>query len=259
MSTVQKNQRIALYTVQVETLQPFHIGAFQDPMSDVNSPVTTLGGQAVIQGASLKGALRAQIEEYLILNYGQDAAMKPCIPAPRNNLSADEQGLIPARYRGPDCGYEARGTRSGQVNICPACYLLGTMGLVGFVQTPYLYLTSEHEVEEVYNNRRDRALNRVADGANRTLQALPAGSVFQGTLEVILEDHIRRWTLGQARPLKAPGYSDAWLVGHVRKAEDVLREFIEERLTSITRLGGQVSKGFGNVKVTVTAAGEKAV
>jgi len=129
---------------------------------------------------------------------------------------------------------------------------------VGFVQVPYLYLVSEDEIEEIYCNRRDRALNTVAEGKNFTIQAIPDGAVFRGTLEVLLHDEIRGWTLGQARSLRS--YRDVWLQGTPRwTQEQFIREFILDRLTSITRMGGMISKGFGNVKITVTYAGEKEV
>lgn len=255
-NVIKKNQTIRSYTVKLTTRQPFHIGAFQDPMSDVHNPFTTLGGVPVVQGSSLKGALRAQLEEYLILNYADDnPAMRPCIPAPWNNLSPDERSLVPYRdrpgkYRGSSCG--ERGGRGK--SLCPTCYLLGAMGLVGFVQVPYLYLDSEDDIEEVYQNRRDRALETVARGANRTMQAIPKGAVFRGEIEVLLRDEIRDWTLGQPRR-KLRSFRDEWLQGEQGwSQEDFIGEFILDRLQAIPRLGGMISKGFGGVEITVTPA-----
>lgn len=88
--------------------------------------------------------------------------MKPCIPAMDRNLSFDEKRLIPDKYKGSNCGYGLQ--RDGRVQICPACYLLGTAGLIGFVQVPYLY--ADIDAEEGYAARRDRATNTVASGAN---------------------------------------------------------------------------------------------
>ncbi|MEP7199955.1 MAG: RAMP superfamily CRISPR-associated protein [Chloroflexota bacterium] len=260
MSPVIKNQDVKLYDIRIETLQPFRIGANVDPMSDIEGPLTMLGAEIVIQGSSLKGAYRAQVEEFLVLNYANDRAHQPCIPAPRNNLSVDEQKLIDDRkYKtGGNCAYDYR-NRDRNVTLCPACYLLGTMGLVGFVQTPYLYAEGNVNVEEMYANRRDRGSNRVADGANRSMQLLPKGAIFTGQVEVVLTDRLRGWELGKPRPLGAKTYSDAWLTGGDWDQARVLQELVVDRLTSITRLGGQVSKGFGNVHVTVTDAGQKAV
>jgi CRISPR/Cas system CSM-associated protein Csm3 (group 7 of RAMP superfamily) len=262
-----KSQDVKLYKVRVETLQPFRIGANVDPMSDIEGPITMLGGEIVIQGSSLKGALRAQIEEYLVLNFPKDSAMQSCIPAADNNLSPDERRLIDEGKfkRGGNCGYDYK--NRDKMFLCPPCYLLGTMGLVGFVQVPYLYVTNDINVEEMYANRRDRGSNRVADRANRSMQLLPKGTVFEGTLEVILEDRLRGWKLGTPRNLQAgvtkenpnPVYFDEWLKKSGWDQARVLKELIVNRLTSIKRLGGQASKGFGNVEVTVTDVGQKAV
>jgi len=250
----QRNQEVAKFHIRVETLQPFHLGTNKDPMSDVEGPVATLGGEPVIQGTSLKGALRQQIEEYLILNYADDETMKPCIPAPRNNLSLDEKRLIrEGKYRGPNCGYDFKNKKDA--TLCPTCYLLGTMGLVGFVQVPYLYISNEVNVEEMYANRRDRGTNRVADRANRSMQLLPRGTVFEGELEVILRDRVRGWVLGQPRKLSAH-YHDAWLEKRHWSQDEFIREFILDRLEAIPRLGGHISKGFGNVAITVTPVGK---
>lgn len=256
MAEPVRNQDVRLYQLRVTTEQPFRIGANVDPMSDIEGPITMLGGEIVIQGSSLKGALRAQIEEYLALNFPKDPAMQPCIPAAPNNLSPDEQRLInEGKYkRGGNCGYDYKNRE--QQFLCPACYLLGTMGLVGFVQVPYLYVTNNINVEEMYANRRDRGANRVADRANRSMQLLPKDTVFEGTLEVTLVDRLRDWTLGKARELKAPMYSDEWLRKGGWDQSRVLKELIEDRLTSIQRLGGQISKGFGNVKVEVVSSSQ---
>lgn len=247
MSTV-RNRTVQKYEIRVTTTQPFRIGAFPNPLSDIEAPVATIGGRPVIQGSTLKGAYRSQLEEYLILNYADNEAMKPCIPAPWNNLSSDERQLIKeGKYRGPVCGYEYG--RGGNP-ICPACYLLGTAGLVGFVQVPYLY--TDAAPEEGYSNRRDRATDTAAAGANRSYQIIPPGSLFVGTLEVITEDRVRGWVLGQPRPLQSYSHSDAWLEnGAAWETERVLRELVVERLEAITRLGGFISKGFGNVRVEV--------
>ena len=82
------------YSIRLVTQEPFRIGALQNVMSGVDNPVTTVGGKVVIQGSSLKGALRASIEEYLIDTFPNDPAMKPCIPSAYNTLSPDEKRLI---------------------------------------------------------------------------------------------------------------------------------------------------------------------
>lgn len=246
---VINNQTIHTYQVKLTTAQPISIGALKDPMSDIDSPVVTVGGRIAIPGSSLKGALRAQLEEYLILNYGSEESMKPCIPAMYANLSQDERRLIEERkYKGPNCGYGIQ--RGRPVQICPACYLFGTAGLVGFVQVPYLY--ADVDAEEGYAARRDRATNTVASGANRSLQLLAPGTVFRGTLSVLVKDDIRGWELGKPRALRIRDHADAWLRGKGRSPEDIINEFVIDRLKSVWRVGGKYSVGMGQVTIEVT-------
>jgi len=237
------------YNLSVETLEPFRIGAVKDIMDIADNPIATVGGKSVIQGPSLKGALRAEVERYLIAHYGDDKRMRPCIPAARNTLSPDEELLIKkGMYReGGACQYTAKVQSS---SICPACYLFGAVGLPGFVRVPYLFTNAP--IEELYSVRVDRALGTVVDRTNRDYQILPNGSIFTGVFEVLLQDPRRDWKLGQARPIGKdyPNFhGDDWLDGW--NTEGVLKKLIEERLTSINLLGGFKSKGCGKVKVTI--------
>lgn len=233
-----------------------HIGGAPDPLADIDGPVALLGGRPVVHGSSLKGAFRAQLEHILIESYSGAAETKPCIPADWKNLSQDERGLINdlKKYKGSNCGYGYKrpgGSKGSQkLSICPTCYLLGTMGLMGFMQVPYLY--SDIDPEDSYAIRQDRALLSGAGGSNRRLQLIPDGARFSGTLRVLLSDDLRGWRLGEARPLKSREYEDTWLVRHPWKPEDVLSKLVEPALRSIKQMGGFRSKGCGDVEVTCT-------
>ena len=54
------------YQITLTTIEPLRIGSQKDIMSDVNNPISRIGGRAVVQGPTLKGALRGAIEKYLI-------------------------------------------------------------------------------------------------------------------------------------------------------------------------------------------------
>jgi len=56
-------------TVTITTKEPLRIGGKKDPLSGADNPVTRVGGKLVIPGSSLKGALRAEIEKFLIDSY----------------------------------------------------------------------------------------------------------------------------------------------------------------------------------------------
>lgn len=251
------------FRITLETIEPFRIGALENPLSDVHNPVTRVGGQVVVQGSSLKGALRAQVERHLIENYKNVAGMKPCIPSPYSGLSEAEQQLIRDNTfkRGGACKYQEperrRGNQPAQQPrddeyICPACYLFGAQGITGFVRVPYLF--SAAVPEDLYAVRIDRASGTVAERTNRDYQIIPPQAQFVGELELLWRDVVRGWELGKARKLPAAATrGDVWLADGKWSAEKILDEFIVKRLEAIDVMGGFKSKGAGKVKIMVMA------
>jgi len=264
------------YRVELETVEPLRIGGVEDPRSGIHNPVTRLGNRVVIPGPSLKGALRAQMEQFLIETYYNNSsqswpedklAFQPCIPAPRP--TTDEVNLINARkYRSEACHYPCefekesgrevfRGkcTKDGRPNphsICPVCYFLGAMGLSGFVRIPFLY--AEISPEELYSARIDRARGTVVEGTNRPYQLVAPQVKFTGQLVIIMEDPVTGWRIGEPRSLSEKTLGDKWLEIETRRGEDLINAYIIERLKNIKVLGGYKSKGFGEVKIEVTEA-----
>lgn len=232
------------FTVTLTTKEPFRIGALQNALSGLDNPVATVGGRVVVQGSSLKGALRAEIERYLIEKYGSDDLMKPCIPSAANTLSPEEQALINKKIYRPDggCVYSMRRKSD---SICPACYLLGAQGLPGFVRVPYLF--TEAPAEDLYSVRVDRATGVVAERTNRDYQIMPDGTVFTGALEVLTNDVGRGWALGTKR-----FNEDKWVGSGKWDADKILEEFVVARLQEITLMGGFKSKGCGKVAILVS-------
>jgi CRISPR/Cas system CSM-associated protein Csm3 (group 7 of RAMP superfamily) len=236
------------FTIELTTMEPFRIGSPKSVLSSIENAVARSGGNVVVQGSSLKGALRAELERYLNAQYANVTEMRPCIPSPESLISAEEQALINGgKYRGKGCSFPGV--------VCPACYLLGAQGLVGFVRVPYLY--TDVVPEEQYSVRVDRARGTVVDKTNRTFQEVPKGVKFSGILEVILEDGLRGWTLGKARELTKDERgnartSDHWLQNSPRETQAFLKEFVLDRLEAIQVLGGYKSKGLGGVEIKVT-------
>ncbi len=229
------------HTITLTTLEPFHIGSPQSVLSSIENAVARSGGKVVVQGSSLKGALRGELERYLNEHYGSMSAMRPCIPSSEGRLSDEERTLIAnGKFKGAACVFPGV--------VCPACYLLGAQGLVGFVRVPYLYTDVEHE--EQYAVRVDRARGTVVDKTNRTYQEIPKDVQFVGTLEVVLEDTLRGWKLGTARPLIKDDTPDRWLAPP-RETTAFLKEFVLDRLEAIRLIGGYKSKGFGGVEIKV--------
>lgn len=247
--TEMKN-RIDKYEIRLVTQGPFRIGAIADPMSAISYPIATVNRKPVVQGSSLKGALRASIETYLIEQYPNEPNMKPCIPSTPKNLSQEEWALIKqGKYRGAGCTYGSP--------ICPVCYLLGAQGLMGFLRIPYLY--SDVEIEELYEVRINRALEVVAGGSNRDYQIVPDGVEFKGKLELLTFNPVTGWKFGEKRSLKSKDKDNKEFTIHIKDnwlsekwdRQRVFQELVIDRLKAIKLLGGFKSKGCGKVSISV--------
>jgi CRISPR/Cas system CSM-associated protein Csm3 (group 7 of RAMP superfamily) len=243
-------------TVALTALEPLRIGGVENPLSGVHNPVTSVGGRLVVPGPSLKGVLRNEVERYLVVSYwkanrwdGTRSAYQPCIPAPRPTL--DEQKLVEAgKYRRTACRYPS-GRGGTPDSICPVCYFFGAMGVAGFARIPFL--VTESGGDELYSSRMDRGVNTVVEGTNRPYQLVPDGARFTGTLDILIEDPVLGWKLGKPRPFPAETTKgDEWLKGNEQDPDRLVKEFLVDRLTSISLLGGYKSKGFGKVKIEVT-------
>ncbi|MEM4408274.1 MAG: RAMP superfamily CRISPR-associated protein [Candidatus Caldarchaeum sp.] len=246
--------------IQLTTLEPMRIGGPDDPLSERHNPVALVGGKPVIPGASLKGAIRHACERYLITMFwnngnwksGAETA-KPCIPGP--SLSNDEKSLVEQnKYRDSNCHYpcdvrDSRGKCKEKHSICPACYLFGAQGLVGFVRVPFLF--TDVSYGELYAARLDRMKGTVREGTNRPYELVPKGAVFQGEMSILTHDPVKGWTLGQSRPLKELSEGDAWLRPGVWENKPDLVDLLKNLLTSIDIIGGYRSRGCGGVKIEV--------
>lgn len=254
------------FQVRLIATTPTHIGGEKQRNVGVDLPVIKIKDHIVIPGSSLKGAFRAELERYLIEKYASVDGMKPCIPASSRSLSEMEKLLIQnGNYIGPGCEYKEKDKKDQEDDvapeeyICPACYLLGAQGIVGFVRVPFLF--SDENAQSVTNLRMDRARGTGAEGNNFSYEITPHETPFTGTLEVLVNDPARKWKLGS--PRKFPRIKnkkgkeieitrgDVWLAGGKWSAEKILQELIVERLQAIQVLGGFKSKGAGGVKITV--------
>ena len=247
-------KKIKAIKLRITALSPIRIGAKRSPMGITDSPIVKIGGKYAIPGSTLKGTLRGRIEEYLIDKYSNIPEMKPCIPTSRNTISQEEQKLIKSGKYRSDGSCEYPKTNS----ICPACYFLGANGLVGFVSIPFLYTNNSAEL--MYSVRIDRAKGTAADRTNRDYQVLPQETVFEGDIEIVLEDTVKGWKLGKKR-IGLQKDVDKWLDEKSVKSKkkfsemeqnDLIKEFIEERLLEISQIGGQKSKGAGKIKIEIT-------
>lgn len=253
------------WEISLTTLAPLHIGGRDNPLTGMENAVARIRDRLVIPGPSLKGALRHQIERYLIETYydaknhrwpQEHLALQPCM-ASAGDVSGEEASLIAeGKYR--KTSDEDRKVRSGCVypskyGICPVCYLLGAQGLTGFVQVSFL--VSEEQADALYSGRMDRAKGTIAHGTNRPYELVREGAAFKGSLTVLMSDDLRGWTFGQPRRLVNKETPDRWLESGHWSAERILDELILKRLQAIGAIGGYRSKGFGQVQITVNKAG----
>jgi len=240
--------------ITLTTKTPFRIGGVKPipGTTDVDSPVVKLGDKIVVQGTSLKGAYRAELERHFIDTYFDKTSkkwknewLKPCIPADENTISPDERKLINEGFYKYSCAYP-----STQEYICPVCYLLGARGLVGFVHVPFLNLT-KGSAEPLAFIRKDRVIGTSARGTHGALakfEAIAEGSTFEGTMNILLQDDVIKWNLGQKRNL-AESIGDKWLETDEWNRDKIEKELIVNRLQNIKSLGGYISKGFGLIDV----------
>lgn len=250
--------RKIFYEIILTNSEPLRIGGPDDPLSGEHNAVARVGSMVVIPGSSLKGALRAAIEHWLVDQHYQNGSWKPgaeqykpCIPADRP--SPDEQALINAgKYRGPNCRYRntPKDIDRGHQPICPVCYFLGAMGLEGFVRVPFL--NADVSANKLYSSRIDRAIKTVAEKTNRPYELVPPDTQFKGNLEVVIEDTLLGWRLGSPRKLGERSLGDKWLEqGNSSDSAGLIQQYLIERLKSIQIMGGYKSKGFGRVKIEV--------
>lgn len=250
--------------IRLKNLTPLRIGGKDDPMSGRENSTVSFGNIPIIPGPSLKGAVRAAMESYLISEFHDDASKKwkagyeplcPCIPNPKP--SSDEDALIKTgRYRTNACGYSAR----TQDKICPVCYYLGAQGLVGFVSIPFL-VAENSQVQGLYSLRIDRGTGtgpaRRGEGGNRPYEVVRPGVDFTGTLTVLIRDPARDWEFGKPRRFDDDIRPDKWLEEGLWPDESIkdadgLLSFLRQVLESIEVIGGYKSKGCGRVKIEVT-------
>lgn len=244
------------FKIELVTKAPFRIGGVKPipGTTDVDSPVVKLGNKIVVQGTSLKGAYRAELESYLIDNFLDKAAerwkspwLKPCIPADERTISADEKKLLNKGFYKYCCSYP-----NPNDYICPVCYLLGARGLIGFVNVPFLNMV-KGSVEPLQFIREDRVIGTSARGKRGAIgkfEAIPEDSVFKGVMTALEEDDVLGWKIGQKRDL-AESQGDKWLDLPEWTKDKVENDLIINRLMNIKNLGGYRSKGFGQVDIKV--------
>lgn len=227
--------------ITVRAVSPVRVGGSIDHIRGIDLPMATVGGKPVIPGASLKGAFRAELTASLLRLARENPLLRPCIATPtRSNEEKALQG-----FKEKACVVEED---PGDNTICPACYLLGAQGLVGFVRVPFLYASVSQE--ELVELPCDYARGTGRNVGPRTLEFVPKEATFTGELELVLRDEVRGWELGKPRPQFHR--QDRWLEDGSWSAERIERDLVRNCLEAIDKLGGCKSRGYGSVAVGVS-------
>lgn len=240
-----------------------HVGGSPSPLTEKKLPVMKVNGLPYIPASSFKGAFRYQAEQIFIreaqslkakFKVENENSLKPCIPSARP--SAAERSLKEYRREAKGCevSVEERGVNFPRNGICPVCYLFGAMGLPGFLRIPNFFPgEGEHCIDQT-NIRNDRKTQTVAPGATFKGEQVKPKTIFTGVLRIVKKDS--NFEFGRPRKIDGEKVADTWLEGLADGAiSDVQRCIINEvlvpALNNVTLLGGQKSKGAGDVEVSL--------
>ena len=184
----------------------------EEAFAPLDQVVIELGGQPIIPGSSLKGAIRSAVESLLA-----GRGIRVCVPdaAIPKEFSRDREAYARQIGRLPAC--DGRGKK-----LCPVCQLFGAADLAGRASfmdakpdgTPKLI-----ERSHVALTRDNRA---AAGGKLLQLQAVDAGSRFVGAIRIVNPED--------------------WHVGAVLAGL---------RTIELTGLGAKKTAGYGDIAVTV--------
>lgn len=203
-------------TVEYTTRGTLAIGAGKEPAySASEQPIVKIGGEPVIPGSSLKGALRSATEAIL-----SQAGLKVCVPEaaiPKEKTKGDH-GQAYAKQIG-------RKAPCFPSDPCPVCQIFGAATLSGrafFLDARPKEGTNINLIERshVALTRDSRA---AAGGKLMQLEAVDAGAVFKGAIRLI--------------------NPEPWQVGALLASLESL---------NLLGLGGRKTAGYGELEIHVT-------
>jgi len=187
----EKLEGISEFPIEFETLGSLFIGGGDQPQSTYDTPIVRVGGQPVIPGSSLKGALRSNIEAILTARGVQVCVPYTTIPEDIRRERRQDDYLRRIGRLAP--------CNPASVTPCPACELFGTaggrVGLSGRVvvldaRIPNYDPSMLSERTHVAIARDTRAQ---AGGALVHVEVVDAGVHFRGRIRVI---NRQDWHLG---------------------------------------------------------------
>ena len=247
-----------------------HIGAAPSPLTEKKGAIFKVDRTPVIPATSFKGALRHQLELLFIekadefakiFNIPNDKKdlLKPCIPSPKPT-KAEKELITAGKYRKQHCEIRVddKDIKVPPYGICPVCYFMGAAGLMGFLRFSNLYPESEGDIIDQTNIRIDRKTGTAAHGAKVEGEQVKLGTVFKGTISIVVSEPILEMQgiqFGDARKF-GDKVIDEWLEywqerDKTKRAKTLIEEVMIPAIENTKSLGGQKSRGGGKVNVKV--------
>jgi len=255
-----------------------HIGAAPSPLTEKKGAVFKVDRAPIIPATSFKGAVRHQLELLLINKIDELAQLfnvpdskndmlKPCIPSPSPTKAEEE--LIRMGYRtqkrekrknivteGCWIELDEKNIRVPSLGICPVCYFMGSTGLMGFLRFSNFFPEGEGSIIDQTNIRIDRKTGTAAHGAKVEGEQVKPGTMFKGTIRVVISEPIlamQNMQFGDARKIGSVTI-DKWLENwqepdKEKRIEILIEKILLPAIQNIKVLGGQKSRGAGKVNV----------
>lgn len=214
-------------TLDIQTLSSLAIKAGDQPQSLSDAPVIKIGGEPVIPGSSLKGALRSSLEGLLAAR-----RVNVCVPATTipNQIKREQKESDYLKQIGRKAPCEPN-----DANICPVCLIFGTAGKNQGLSGSAVFLDArlaEKIAPDKLPERTHVAITRdtrsQAGGALVTNETVDAGVRFVGAIRLI--------------------NPQSWQVGAILHALEWLRQL---------GIGSKKTAGYGQLAITVRAITHK--
>ncbi|MBM3130365.1 MAG: hypothetical protein FJ009_17270 [Chloroflexi bacterium] len=214
-------------TLTFETRSSLTIKAGDQPQALTDAPVIKIGGEPVIPGSSLKGALRSGLEGLLAAR-----GVNVCVPATAipNQIKRDrrEADYLKQIGRKSPCA-------PNDANICPVCLIFGTVGGSQGLSGSTVFLDArlaEKITPDKLPERTHVAITRdtrsQSGGALVTNETVDAGVKFKGAVRLVNPQD--------------------WQVGALLHALEWLKQL---------GIGSKKTAGYGQLDVAVSAITRK--
>ncbi len=181
----EKLNKIVEISIEYTTKSALGIHAGKESaFSAVDQPIVRIGGKSVIPGSSIKGVLRSTLESLMSENN-----IKVCIPEaaiPKEHMRDKERYAM-------EIGRLTPCEASGEKKVCPICQIFGAAGLSGQAMFLDAVPVNDPRIIKRVHVAIDRENKAASRGSLVELEAVDAGSKFEGKIRVINPED---WQIG---------------------------------------------------------------